>query len=99
LLTDNDQTRRTALLDLANALSNARRFPEALEVFDLAVVDAEAVGDVLATTHGRIGALAVKHFSGRESIRGDEETLERAVQVFERDDDKLGLATTWRLSA
>ena len=99
LLTDNDQTRRTALLDLANALSNARRFPEALEVFDLAVVDAEAVGDVLATTHGRIGALAVKHFSGRESIRGDEETLERAIQVFERDDDKLGLATTWRLSA
>jgi class 3 adenylate cyclase/tetratricopeptide (TPR) repeat protein len=99
LLTDNDQTRRTALLDLANALSNARRFPEALEAFDQAVKDAEAVGDVRATTHGRIGALAVKHFSGRESIRGDEETLERAIQVFERDDDKPGLATTWRLSA
>jgi tetratricopeptide (TPR) repeat protein len=99
LLTDNDQTRRTALLDLANALSNARRFPEELGAFDQAVKDAEAVGDVRATTHGRIGALAVKHFSGLESIRGDEETLERAVQVFERDGDKLGLATTWRLSA
>ena len=99
LLTDNDHTRRTALLDLANALSNARRFPEALEAFDQAVKDAEAVGDVRTTTHGRIGALAVKHFSGRESISGDEETLERAIQVFERDDDKLGLATTWRLSA
>jgi tetratricopeptide (TPR) repeat protein len=99
LLTDNDQTRRTALLDLANALSNARRFPEALEVFDQAVKEAEAVGDVRARTHGLVGALAVKHFSGRESIRGDEETLERAVHVFERDDDKLGLATTWRLSA
>ena len=99
LLTDNDQTRRTALLDLANALSNARRFAEAVQVYNRAVKDAEAVGDLRTTTHGRLGILAVKHFSGRESISRDEETLEHAVQVFERDDDKLGLATTWRLWA
>jgi tetratricopeptide (TPR) repeat protein len=59
----------------------------------------EAVGDVRTKTHGRVGALAVKHFSGRESISRDEEPLEQAVQVFERDGDKLGLATTWRLWA
>jgi class 3 adenylate cyclase/tetratricopeptide (TPR) repeat protein len=99
LLRDNDHTRRTALIDLANALSNARRFLEALEVFDQAVTEAEAVGDVRTKTHGRIGALAVKHFSGRESISRDDVTLERAVQVFERDVDQLGLATTWRLWA
>ena len=99
LLTDNDQTRRTALIDLANALSNARRFQEALEVFDQAVNEADAVGDERIRTHGRLGVLAVKHFSGRESLSRDEETLEHAVQIFERDDDKLGLATTWRLWA
>jgi class 3 adenylate cyclase/tetratricopeptide (TPR) repeat protein len=99
LLTDNDDTRRTALLDLANALSNARRFPEALEAFDQAVRKAEAVDDRRTSTHGLVGALAVKHFSGRESISRDEVTLERAVQTFERYDDKLGLATTWRLRA
>jgi class 3 adenylate cyclase/tetratricopeptide (TPR) repeat protein len=102
LLVDNDQTRRTALLDLANALSHARRFPEAIEVYDRAVKEAEAVGDARTLSHGRVGALAVKHFSGRKSISsisGDEVTLEHAVQVFEREADRLGLATAWRLWA
>jgi class 3 adenylate cyclase/tetratricopeptide (TPR) repeat protein len=99
LLSDNDQTRRTALIDLANALSNARRFPEALEVFDQAITEADAVGDVRTSTHGHIGALAVKHFSGRENISRDDATLERAIQIFELGVDQLGLATTWRLWA
>ena len=99
LLTDNDETRRTALVDLANALSNARRFPEALEVYGQAVKEAEAVGDLRIMIHGRLGALAVRHFSGRESIIDDEATVEHAVQVFERHRDNLGLATSWRLWA
>jgi class 3 adenylate cyclase/tetratricopeptide (TPR) repeat protein len=99
LLNDNDRTRRVARLDLANALSNATRYKAALKAYSEAIEEAVEAGDRQHEAHGRLGVLSVKHFSGRESITLYEETIEEALQTFERYDDKPGLATTWRLTA
>ena len=100
LLADNDEVRRAALLDRADALSDAGQPDEALAAYRQAVEAAEAAGDLCRATHGKLGLLAVKWFNGFEGMASEGEAeVEVAIQVFQRLSDDLGLARAWRLQA
>jgi class 3 adenylate cyclase/tetratricopeptide (TPR) repeat protein len=100
LLTENDDLRRAALLDLADALSGARQPTRAMEVYDQVIDASMKKDDRSRMTHGKLGRLGVRWFNGRTGIgsEGGAE-IEAAIGVFSELGDDLGLARAWRLLA
>jgi class 3 adenylate cyclase/tetratricopeptide (TPR) repeat protein len=101
LLSDNDETRRTVLLDLGDALRDAASPLDALDTYEQAIEASRAAGDARRATHGFLGVLAVKGFLGYEDegVAGEDTRAEDALRLFDELDDDLGLAKAWRAKA
>jgi tetratricopeptide (TPR) repeat protein len=101
LLEDNDEIRRTALLDLGDALRDSASTQEALEAYERAITTARAAGDTRRATHGFLGVLEVKGFLGPvdERIPDQDAKVEDALRLFALHSDDGGLARAWRAKA
>jgi class 3 adenylate cyclase/tetratricopeptide (TPR) repeat protein len=101
LLSDNDETHRTVLLDLGDALRDAASPLDALDAYEQAIAASRDAGDARRATHGFLGVLAVKGFLGYEDegAAGEDTRAEDALRLFGELGDDLGLAKAWRAKA
>jgi predicted ATPase/class 3 adenylate cyclase len=106
LLKDNDDTRRTALLDLGDALRDAASPLRAMQAYREAIRAAHAAGDARRATHGALGVLGTKGFLRGEEQQEEEEAdrdpdaeVEDAVRLFDALGDDPGLAKAWQAKA
>jgi class 3 adenylate cyclase/tetratricopeptide (TPR) repeat protein len=101
LLRTNDETHRTVLLDLGDALRDARRLELALDAYARAIDEADAAGDRTRMRHGMLGVLEVKGFLGLEDPfpGGSTAVVEESLRLFALGRDDLGLAKAWRAKA
>jgi class 3 adenylate cyclase/tetratricopeptide (TPR) repeat protein len=100
LLPLTEPARLVALFDRANALRWSARFAEAREAYDEAIRTATVLGDEVGQVRATLGGCGVMWYTDLDGVleRGRREA-ERAVGVFERLGDDLGLARAWRLIA
>ena len=100
LLPAGDPGRLEPLLDLGDALTEAGEWDRAREVLGEAVEGARLAGDLRLAARGSIALLYLRETT---SPRGwaEEATREtaRAIELFERAGDRVGLAHGWRLLA
>ena len=100
LLPAGDPARLEPLLDFGDALTEAAQWPRAREVLTEAVAGARLAGDRRLAARGSIALLYLRETT---SPRGwtEEATREagRAITLFERAGDRVGLAHGWRLLA
>jgi class 3 adenylate cyclase/tetratricopeptide (TPR) repeat protein len=100
LLVDNDETRRAALLDLAEMLSEAGESQAALRAYEEAMQAATVAGDLSRATHARLGGREVQWFGRPEGPLGEgSPEVELAIQTFHQAGDIVGLGKAKRLSA
>jgi class 3 adenylate cyclase/tetratricopeptide (TPR) repeat protein len=102
LLKENDDTRRTALLDLGDALRDAASPLQAMDTYREAIRAAHAAGDARRATHGILGVLGTKGFLRHEkedAVRDQDAEVEDALRLFDALGDDLGLAKAWQAKA
>jgi class 3 adenylate cyclase/tetratricopeptide (TPR) repeat protein len=100
LLPHDDPSRIAVLSDLADALQATGELQRAGEVYDELTARAEAAGrdaEALHATLGRLQVLAVTDLSA--FLRDARREAERAISVFTRTHDNLGLAKAWHVLA
>jgi class 3 adenylate cyclase/tetratricopeptide (TPR) repeat protein len=100
LLPSGDPDRVGSLLDLGDALAEAGEWRRAHEVLAEAVDAAQVAGDRLLSARGTIALLYLGEVT---EPRGWTEQAEReagrAIALFERSGDRVGLAHSWRVIA
>jgi predicted ATPase/class 3 adenylate cyclase len=99
LLKDNDETRRTVLLDLGDALRDAAFPLEAMDAYREAIRVAHAAGDARRAMHGVLGELGTKGFLQHEEEAVRDQDVEDALRLFKDLGDDLGLAKAWQAKA
>jgi class 3 adenylate cyclase/tetratricopeptide (TPR) repeat protein len=104
LLKDNDDIRRTALLDLGDALRDAASPLQAMQAYREAIRAAHAAGDARRATHGALGVLGTKGFlrdeeQEEEAVRDPDAEVEDALRLFDALGDDPGLAKAWQAKA
>jgi class 3 adenylate cyclase/tetratricopeptide (TPR) repeat protein len=100
LLPADHPTRLEVLRPLAEALQAGGELTDAMLAYEEIASAATAVGDDGLAAHATLGRLAVaaQNDTGRFLEEGRDE-IERAIPVFDRLDDPLGLAKAWHLLA
>jgi class 3 adenylate cyclase/tetratricopeptide (TPR) repeat protein len=100
LLPSGDPDRVGSLIDLGDALAEAGEWRRAHEVLTEAVDAAQVAGDRLLSARGTIALLYLGEVT---EPRGWTEQAEReagrAIALFERSGDRVGLAHSWRVIA
>src|SRR5512132_768055 len=100
LLPSGDPDRVGSLLDLGDAFAEAGEWRRAQEVLAKAVDGAQLAGDRLLSARG---AIALLYLGEVTEPRGWTEQAEReagrAIALFERSGDRVGLAHSWRVVA
>jgi class 3 adenylate cyclase/tetratricopeptide (TPR) repeat protein len=104
LLKDNDDTRRTTLLDLGDALRDAASPLRAMQAYREAIRAAHAAGDARRATHGALGVLGTKGFlrheeQEEEAVHDPDAEVEDALRLFDALGDDPGLAKAWQAKA
>ncbi len=100
LLPHEDSSRIAVLSDLAGALQATGELQRAREVHDELIARAEAAGQEAEALHATLGRLQVLAFTDLSAfLRDARREAERAVSVFTRTHDGLGLAKAWHVLA
>jgi predicted ATPase/class 3 adenylate cyclase len=100
LLPDDDPGRLEVLPDLAEALQASGRLEEAMKVYDEMISAARAAGAESRLRRAALGKLYVTAFRDLGSfLKQGPDEVQRAIHVFERQQDQLGLAMAHYLLA
>ena len=100
LLPSGDPDRVGPLLDLGDALAEAGEWRRAQEVLAEAVDGAQLAGDRLLSARGTIALLYLGEVTApRGWTEQAEREAGRAIALFERSGDRVGLAHSWRVIA
>jgi class 3 adenylate cyclase/tetratricopeptide (TPR) repeat protein len=100
LLPSGDPDRIGSLLDLGDALAEAGEWRRAHEVLAQAVDGAQVAGDRLLSTRGTIALLYLGEVTRPQGwTEQAEREAGRAIALFERSGDRVGLAHSWRVIA
>jgi class 3 adenylate cyclase/tetratricopeptide (TPR) repeat protein len=100
LLPPEDPARLDVLPDLAEALQASGRLDQAVKVYEELISAANAAGEEGRLKHAILGKLYVTAFRDLGSfLRNGPDEVQRAIPVFERQSDQLGLAKAFYLLA
>jgi predicted ATPase/class 3 adenylate cyclase len=96
LLPPDDPARLEVLPDLAGALQAGGRLEAAMKVYDEMISAAQLVGAEDRLKHAALGKLHVTAFRDPDRfLREGPDEVQRAIHVFEREKDLLGLAKAY----
>lgn len=100
LLPGDDPARLEVLPDLAEALQASGQLEQAVNVYDEMISAASGAGAESRLKHAVLGKLHVTAFRDLDSfLRNGPDEVQRAIHVFERQRDQLGLAKAHYLLA
>jgi class 3 adenylate cyclase/tetratricopeptide (TPR) repeat protein len=100
LLPSGDPDRIGSLLELGDALTEAGEWGRAHEVLAEAVDGAQVAGDQLLSARGTIALLYLDEVTSPQGwTEQAEREAGRAIALFERSGDRVGLAHSWRVIA
>jgi len=95
-----DPSRIAVLSNLAGALQATGELQRALEIYDELIAEVEAAGREVEAAHAILDRISTLAFTSLERfVRDGRGEAERAISVFARAHDDLGLAKAWNVLA